>query len=84
MKTKIKNLLAWLSSIIISFIFIFLFIFFFGSKLFESGDVILQEVGVSIVIGSLVFLNIKINETNLDKIKELEKRVEELENKNKS
>ena len=82
MKTKIKNLLAWLSSIIISFIFIFLFIFFFGSKLFESGDVILQEVGVSIVIGSLVFLNIKINETNLDKIKELEKRVEELENKN--
>ncbi len=83
MKTKIKNLLAWLSSIIISFIFIFLFIFFFGSKLFESGDVILQEVGVSIVIGSLVFLNIKINETNLDKIKELEKRVEELENKNK-
>lgn len=83
MKNKIKNLLAWLSSIIISFIFIFLFIFFFGSKLFESGDVILQEVGVSVVIGSLLFLNIKINETNLDKIKELEKRVEELENKNK-
>ncbi len=83
MKNKIKNLLAWLLSIIISFIFIFLFMFFFGSKLFESGDVILQEVGVSIVIGSLVFLNIKINEANLDKIKELEKRVKELENKNK-
>ncbi|MDY4110259.1 MAG: hypothetical protein SOY48_05130 [Eubacterium sp.] len=40
-------------------------------------------LGVSIVIGSLLFLIIKINEKNLDKIEELEKRVEELENKNK-
>lgn len=30
-----------------------------------------------------MFLIIKINEKNLDKIEELEKRVEELENKNK-
>lgn len=83
MKNTIKNLLVLLLSIIISFIFIYIFIFFFGSKLFESGDVILQELGVSIVIGSLLFLIIKINEKNLDKIEELEKRVEELENKNK-
>ncbi|MCI5734931.1 MAG: hypothetical protein MR281_02185 [Eubacterium sp.] len=83
MKNTIKNLLVLLLSIIISFIFIYIFIFFFGSKLFESGDVILQVLGVSIVIGSLLFLIIKINEKNLDKIEELEKRVEELENKNK-
>lgn len=83
MKNSIKDILVLLLSIIISFIFIYLFIFFGGSKLFESGDVILQEVGVSIVIGALVFWIIKINKTNYDKIEELKKRVEELENKNK-
>ncbi len=83
MKNSIKDILVLLLSIIISFILIYLFIFFGGSKLFESGDVILQEVGVSIVIGALVFWIIKINKTNYDKIEELKKRVEELENKNK-
>ena len=83
MKNTVKNLLALLLSIIISFIFIYIFIFFLGSTLFESGDVILQEVGISIIIGSLVFAIIKINEKNLDKIEELKKRIEELENKNK-
>ena len=81
MKNTIKNLLVLLLSIIISFIFIYLFIFFGGSKLFESGDVILKELGVSIIIGTLVFWIIKINKTSYEKIEELEKRVEELENK---
>ncbi len=58
-------------------------IFFGGSKLFESGDVILKELGVSIIIGTLVFWIIKINKTSYEKIEELEKRVEKLENKNK-
>lgn len=83
MKNTIKNLLALLLSIIISFIFIYLFIFFGGSMLFESEDVILKELGVSIIIGTLVFWIIKINKTSYDKIEELEKRIEELENKNK-
>ena len=83
MKNTIKNILVLLLSIIFSFIFIYLFIFFGGSKLFESGDVILKELGVSIIIGTLVFLIIKINKTSYEKIEELEKRVEELENKNK-
>ena len=83
MKNTIKNLLVLLLSIIISFIFIYLFIFFGGSKLFESGDVILKELGVSIIIGTLVFWIIKINKTSYEKIKELEKRVEELVYKNK-
>ena len=93
MKNTIKNILVLLLSIIFSFIFIYLFIFFGGSKLFESGDVILKELGVSIIIGTLVFWIIKINKTSYEKIEELEdiytllskleKRVEELENKNK-
>lgn len=44
MKNTIKNILVLLLSIIISFIFIYLFIFFGGSKLFESGDVILNNL----------------------------------------
>ena len=75
MKNTIKNILVLLLSIIISFIFIYLFIFFGGSKLFESGDVILKELGVSIIIGTLVFWIIKINKTSYEKIEELETEV---------
>lgn len=74
MKNTIKNLLVLLLSIIISFIFIYLFIFFGGSKLFESGDVILKELGVSIIIGTLVFWIIKINKTSYEKNRRIRKK----------
>lgn len=69
------------ASIIVSFVYIYLFVFFGGYKLFDSKDIILQEIGASVIIGVVVFLVFKSFKLNSDKIDELEKRIEELENK---
>lgn len=81
MKNKMKLLLKWLGIFILCFIVIYLVVFFGGAKLFESGDPILIEIGVALVLSIFVFA---INEvvTNLDKrVKYLEERLNKLENK---
>ncbi len=80
MKSKLKSIIAFILSWIISFVVIYLFVFFGGYKLFESGDVILKEIGVSFIIGFLIFLMLILSKNNNDKISKLEKRLEELEN----
>ena len=81
MKNKMKLLLKWLGIFILCFIVIYLVVFFGGAKLFGSGDPILIEIGVALVLSIFVFA---INEvvTNLDKrVKYLEERLNKLENK---
>jgi len=81
MKDKIKLLIRWAGIFLLCFIVIYVFVFFGGWKLFESGDPILIEVGVAFVLS--VFVSI-INEvvTGLEKrVKSLEERINELENK---
>ena len=81
MKDKIKLLLKWAGIFILCFIVIYLFVFFGGWRLFESGDSILIEVGVALVLSFFVFV---FNEvvTGLEKrVKSLEERINELENK---
>ena len=80
MKSKLKNIAVFIVSWIISFAVIYLFVFFGGYKLFETGDVILKEIGVSFIIGFLIFLMLILFKNNSDKISKLEKRIEELEN----
>ena len=81
MKDKIKLLLKWAGIFILCFIVIYLFVFFGGWRLFGSGDSILIEVGVALVLSFFVFV---FNEvvTGLEKrVKSLEERINELENK---
>ena len=80
MKSKLKNIVIFILSWIISFVVIYLFVFFGGYKLFESGDVILKEIGVAFIVGIIIFLIFSLFGNNSDKISELEKRIEELEN----
>ncbi|MDE6110464.1 MAG: hypothetical protein K2F65_00975 [Eubacterium sp.] len=80
MKSKLKSITAFILSWIISFVVIYLFVFFGGYKLFETGDVILKEIGVSFIIGLVIFFVLGLFKTNNDKISALEKRIEELEN----
>lgn len=81
MKNKIKDVSVLIMCIIISFIFIYLFVFAGGWKLVESGDPILLEFAASIVVGFMIFIIFKITKYYDTKIKKLEKRIEELENK---
>lgn len=81
MKDKIKLLLRWGGIFLLCLIVIHLFVFLGGWKLFESGDPILIEVGVAFVLSFFVFV---FNEvvTGLEKrVKTLEERMNELEQK---
>lgn len=80
MKSKLKMFGKWAISFILCFIVIYLIVFFGGYKLFNSGDPILIEIGVALVLSIFVYA---INEvfTKLDaRIKALEERINELEN----
>lgn len=80
MKNSLKIIGKFILSWLLSFVVIYLFVFFAGHKLFESGDVILQEIGVSFVVGVVLLFSTELFVVNNKKIEKLEKRVEELEN----
>lgn len=78
---KTKMLLHWLVCTVVSFLCIYLFIFAGGWRLVESGDVILIEIAVSIIIGFVFWIIFELTRFYDLKIETLEKRIEELENK---
>lgn len=81
MKNKIKLLLKWAGMFVLCFIIIYLIVFFGGWKLFESGDPILIEIGIAVILSFFVLV---FNEvvTGLEKrVKSLEERLNELEKK---
>lgn len=85
MKNILKTLLKFAIVFVVCFIAIYLVVFSGGWKLFESGDPILIEIGVALVVSIFVFPfgeAFDRTATNLEKrIENLEKRIEELENK---
>ena len=87
-KQAIKIALRMMLCIVISFVFIYLLVFFGGWKLIESGNPILIEIAISIVVGILLGIIVEFSrycETRFNqmstKIQELEKCVEELHDK---
>ena len=81
MKDKIKLLLKWAGIFLLCFIVIYFFVFFGGWKLFESDDPILIEVGVAYVLSFFVFAFNEIVTGLAKRVKSLEERLNELENK---
>ena len=65
-----------------SFIAIYLLVFVGGWKLVEAGDIISIEIAVSVIVGFVVWIIFEVTKLIESKINALEKRVEELENKN--
>lgn len=79
MKTKLKLLLRWAGNFLLCFLVIYLVVFFGGWKFFESGDPILIEIGVALILSVFIFA---INETitsHEKKIRSLEERIDKLE-----
>ena len=81
MKEKFKVVLKWAVVFLLCFLLIYLFVFFGGWQLFESGDPILIEIGVALVLSFFVFVFGEIV-TGLEKrVKSLEERLNEFEKK---
>jgi hypothetical protein len=79
MKGTLRILLKWTAWFVVCFVVIYLIVFFGGWKLFESGDPIMLEIGLALILS--VFVTI-INEvvTGLEKrIAHLEDKIKELE-----
>ncbi len=83
--SKLKYILIWGLCILAWFVIIFLYVFCGGWELFESGNPIKIELGAAVIIGTLFFVIIDIiyelEKQHEEKIKKLEKRIKELENR---
>ena len=81
MKNKLKLFLRWAIIFALCFVLIYLAVFLGGWKLFQSGNPILIELGVALVLSFLVFVFNEIV-TNLEKrVKALEEQLEKYQNK---
>lgn len=80
MKNKAKKLLRWLCVFLLCFLVIYLIVFFGGWKLFESGDPILIEIVVALVLSVFIFIINEVITTHEKKIKDLEEQIKKIEN----
>ena len=78
-KQKVKIILHMLVCIVITFIFIYLTVFFGGWKLIESGDPILIEIAVSVIVGILLGIIYELSRYCEEKFDDLHKKIQELE-----
>ena len=81
MKEKFKIFLKWAVVFLLCFLLIYLFVFFGGWQLFESGDPILIEIGVALVLSFFVFVFGEIVTSLEKRVKSLEERLNEFEKK---
>lgn len=81
MKEKILIFLRWICSFIGCFIVIYSIVFVGGWKLFESNDIILIEIGASLILSVFVFVILEVMQMLYKRIEKLEKQIEELKNR---
>ena len=79
MKEKIKMILKWAVIFVICLMLIYLFVLVGGWKLFESGNPLLIEIGVALILSIFVFAFSETSNNLENKIKDLERRINELE-----
>ena len=81
MKEKTLIFLRWICSFIGCFIVIYSIVFVGGWKLFESNDIILIEIGASLILSVFVFVILEVMQMLYKRIEKLEKQREELKHR---
>ena len=81
MKFIVKNILKWFGTFVLCFVVIYLVVFFGGWQLFNSGDPILIEIGVALVLSLFLFIINEVISSLEKRVKVLEERINELETK---
>ena len=79
MNSTAKMLLRWLGVFLLCFLAIYVIVFIGGWKLFESGDPILIEIGVALVLSIFIFAINEVLTMHEKKIKDLEEHIRKLE-----
>ncbi len=79
MKKALKFFTKFIPIFLVTFVSIYLLVFFGGWKFFESGDPILMEIGVSVLVAIIFYVMDSLYRDSKVKIEELEKRIDELE-----
>lgn len=83
MKSKFKDMISLLITIAVVFAVVYLFVLLGGWKLFESGDPVAVEIGVSVILGILAWILIKLYVLLNSRIDKLENKIEQIENDKK-
>lgn len=78
---KIKTIARLLICMVASFAVIYLLVFLGGWKLIESGDPILIEIAVAVIVGMLVYLIYELSTHYDGELKKMKERIAELEKK---
>ena len=81
MKEKAKMFLRWLVTFVLCFVIIYLVVFLGGWKLLESGDPILTEAGIALILSVFVYAINEVTTKLYGRIKDLEERIKRLEDK---
>jgi len=77
-KSSFKMVLRMLLCVAISFVVIYMLVFFGGWRLIESGDVILIEIAVSVIVGILLWIIVEVEKHFEGKVAALTSEVEGL------
>ncbi len=81
MKEKAKALLKWFVVFVFCFAVIYFVVFLGGWKLLESGDPILIEAGIALILSVFVYAFYEVTSKLDGRIKELEEKIKRLEDK---
>lgn len=78
-KTIWKSLLRLLGCIAAAFVLIYLLVFVGGWRLLESGDIVMIEIAVAVLVGIILWLFFEQAGQHEEHLQQLEKRIAELE-----
>lgn len=78
-----KSILHLLGCIAAAFVLIYALVFVGGWRLLESGDMVMIEVAVAVLVGMILWLLFEQGKQYEERLRQLEQRIQVLEEQNK-
>lgn len=82
-KASWKSILHLLGCIAAAFVLIYALVFVGGWRLLESGDMVMIEVAVAVLVGMILWLLFEQGKQYEERLRQLEQRIQVLEEQNK-
>lgn len=78
-----KRFLHLIGCIVAAFVLIYSLVFIGGWRLLESGDMVMIEIAVAILVGIILWLLFEQGKQHEERLRQLEQRIQTLEEQNK-